>query len=276
MSVDGAAMPEGDTLFVTARVLHRALAGKRVAAFKASRDLGGDPTGATISAAEARGKHLLITFGDGRVLHTHLRMTGSWHLYRPGEAWRRPFSQARVAIETESWIAVCFAAPVVELLASSSALAAHPALARLGPDILAKDFDVADVLAGLRAAPGASIGGRLLVQQVVAGIGNIWRCETLWRVGVHPMTRVDALSDAALSGMIGLARKLMLRAVADPSASPAGSSVARPAFGVHDRSGLPCPRCGDRVGSCRIGDPIRHAYFCPTCQPMPSVTSTGS
>ena len=108
-------MPEGDTLFVTARVLNRALAGKRVAAFKTSRDLGADPTGATIVGAEARGKHLLITFDDGRVLHTHLRMTGSWHLYRPGEAWRRPFSQARVAIETESWIAVCFAAPIVEL-----------------------------------------------------------------------------------------------------------------------------------------------------------------
>jgi endonuclease-8 len=186
-------------------------------------------------------------------------MTGSWHLYRPGEPWRRRASDARVAIETDAWVAVCFAAPVVELLASSAAVAAHPSIGRLGPDILADDFDPSAVVAGLRAAPEASIGGRLLVQRVVAGLGNIWRCETLWRVGVHPMTRVGDLSETALSGMIGLARKLMRRAIADPSASPAGSSVGRPVFGVHDRSGLPCPRCGDRVGVVpnRGSDPAR-------------------
>ena len=135
-------MPEGDTILRAARTLHRVLAGRRVTAGRAPALPGGGEGLAdrTVSRVEARGKNLLVHFEDGAALRTHMRMTGSWHVYRPGERWRKPGSQARVVLETDAWVAVCFSAPVVELLAAGEA-ERHEPLASLGPDILGDDFD---------------------------------------------------------------------------------------------------------------------------------------
>src|SRR5689334_7625219 len=128
-------MPEGDTIWRAADTLHRALAGRRVtgATTMVARVRADTLIGKTISRVEARGKHLLIHFDDGRALHSHMRMSGSWHIYRPGERWYGPRSQARVTLETDAFVAVCFRAPIVELL-TPSALAEHPQLTALGPD----------------------------------------------------------------------------------------------------------------------------------------------
>src|SRR5215471_7892674 len=135
-------MPEGDTIWRAAKTLHRALAGETVvAAHSAVRDVPGEAlVGRSVVAVESLGKNLLIRLDDGRALHTHMRMTGSWHLYRPGERWQRPARQARVVLETSRFVAVCFAAPVVELLAEKEERR-HPSLSRLGPDVLSSRFD---------------------------------------------------------------------------------------------------------------------------------------
>src|SRR5204862_67111 len=135
--------------------------------------------GSDVAAVEARGKHLLIQFSAGAVLRTHLRMTGSWHLYRVGSRWQKPAHQARVVVEAGDGLAVCFSAPEVELL-SASELAAHGGLGRLGPDLLAPAFDEVEALARLRAAGEQQIADALLDQSIVAGIGNVYKSEVLF------------------------------------------------------------------------------------------------
>jgi endonuclease VIII len=250
-------MPEGDTLLRTAKALHHALAGKRVIACRPDGRLGkaADFTGRVVESVEARGKHLLVRFDDGRVLHTHLRMTGEWHLYREGDRWRAPARLARLVIETDPWHAVCFGAPTVEVLPPGG-VERHPQLASLGPDILAPEFDLDLAKANLRSRDDAALGVALLDQRLVAGVGNIWRCETLWRLKLDPFRPVGEFSDQDLETALRLARDLM-------KASVDGS---RPAFDVHDRSGLPCRRCGEIVRSKVFGDPPRRVYWCPGCQ----------
>jgi endonuclease-8 len=252
-------MPEGDTLFVTARVLHRALAGARVERVLRDERLGRrcDFAGRVVERVEARGKNLLVFFDDGRALRTHLRMSGEWHVYRPGEAWRHPAFRARIALETAEWTAVCFHAPVVEELRPGEA-DIHPPLATLGPDVLRDDFDAAAARENLQARGATPLGVALLDQRAVAGIGNIWRCETLHRLALDPFRPVGERDDATLDLMLATARDLMRASV-----EPYGR---RPTFAVHDRSGAPCPRCADRVRSRVVGDPPRHLYFCPGCQ----------
>ena len=108
-------MPEGDTIYRAAAALRTALVGRTVSKFEAQRLVGPAPRrGAAVERVESHGKHLEIVFDDGIILHTHMRMIGSWHLYHPGEKWRKRRHQARVIIETDEWVAVCFNAPVVE------------------------------------------------------------------------------------------------------------------------------------------------------------------
>ena len=179
-------MPEGDTLFRTAAGLRPYLVGRTVTAAKTG---GPGPVpqvqrvvGRDITAVESLGKNLLIRFDNGLVIRTHLRMNGSWHRYRPGERWRRPPSRARLVLEVPGAVAVCFDAPVVELL-EERAEALHAPLAGLGPDILAPDFDADEALRRLRDPGRAdrSIAEALLDQRALAGIGNIYKNE----IAVH-------------------------------------------------------------------------------------------
>ena len=264
-------MPEGDTIFRTAVTLGRWLVGREVTA--ARTDVVGLPAaklvGQRVEEVEPRGKHLLIRFSAGQVLHTHMRMTGSWHVYGAGEPWRKPAGQARLVLEAGDRTAVCFNAPVVELLAPKGE-AMHPALTRLGPDVLVDPLDLDEVVR--RAAtrpPGTSIGELLLDQQVVAGIGNIYRSEALFLARLHPRTPMAEVDEDRLRSVVTIAARLM-RANARP-----GEYAGREFGGgpdepwVYGRTGRPCRRCRGTVEAVRLGEQARVAYWCPRCQPAP-------
>ncbi len=268
-------MPEGDTIFRAATSLRRWLVGRQITGARstvakvAASALVGDRVG----SVEARAKHLLIHFDSGRVLHTHMRMTGSWHLYPAGERWRRPAWQARVVLEAGDRVAVCFNAPVVELLAAGMERA-HPSLLGLGPDVLVAPVDLDEVrrrAAGL--APRTEIGDLLLDQRVVSGIGNIYRCETLFLGRLHPRTAIASVDAAALDGLVTTASRLMT-ANARPSASIGREfGLGADERWVYGRQRRPCRRCGAPIASERIGSQARIAYWCPRCQSINTVTS---
>ncbi|MGH2474808.1 MAG: Fpg/Nei family DNA glycosylase [Candidatus Limnocylindrales bacterium] len=257
-------MPEGDTLFRTAAGLRPYLVGRDVVA---ARTQGPGPVpqvgriiGRRIDAVESQGKNLLIRFDGGLELRTHLRMNGSWHRYRPGERWRRPPARARLVLEVDGSVAVCFDAPVVELF-ETRAESVHPSLSRLGPDLLADDFDPAEAIRRLRdpARRDLSISAALLDQRALAGIGNIWRNETLFVERVSPSTVVGALDDETLSRLVATARRLLVASVA--------TAPGRRSYAVYRRAGRPCPRCGTVIRSRPADQAVpRTTYWCPTCQ----------
>jgi endonuclease-8 len=260
-------MPEGDTIWRAAKTLHRALAGRTVlAAHSPSPSVArGNLAGQSIRAVDALGKNLLIRFDDGRALYTHMRMTGSWHVYRPGEPWQRPERQARVVLETDRFVAVCFNAPVVELL-TPGALRRHPVLSRLGPDLLSEDFDAGEARRGLRRLAEVPIGEALLAQGALAGIGNVYKSETLFLCGEDPFRRVRELSDAALDRLVAKARLLMSANLSGkPRATRRGLGGQR--TWVYRRQGRPCLRCGTPIRMRRQGTDARSTYWCPSCQP---------
>lgn len=249
-------MPEGDTIFRTATALRSALEGKVVVTAQplSLKRL----TGTTVSAVEPVGKHLVIRFDNGLALHSHMRMRGVWQVYRPGERWRRPAWQMKVALETADSVAVCFSAPVVELVRDVVAKVGH-----LGPDILADDWSPSESIARARRMDGTPIGDVLLDQRVVAGIGNVYRCESLWSRKINPWKPVSALDDATLAELLQTAREAM-------RANLAGDMHRRfPGYGkgaVHGRGRRPCPRCGTPIRVRAMGEHARLVYWCPTCQ----------
>ena len=255
-------MPEGDTLFRTAVGLRPYLVGRTVTAARAN---GPGPipqlhriVGHEIRAVESLGKNLVIRFDDGLELRTHLRMSGTWHRYRPGERWRRPPARARLVIEVPGAVAVCFDAPVVELF-EQRAEAVHPSIGRLGPDLLAPELDVAEVLRRLRdPSRGQVAAGEALVdQRALAGIGNIWKSETLWAERVNPFARIVDLEDEVLGRLVATARRKLL-----------ASAAGRPEpLAVYRRTGRPCRRCRTPIASGQQGAELpRTTYWCPTCQ----------
>jgi endonuclease-8 len=258
-------MPEGDTLFRTAAGLRPYLVGRDVVAARAQ---GPGPVpqiqrviGKRVDAVEAQGKNLLIRFDGGLELRTHLRMHGSWHRYRPGERWRRPPGRARLVLEVDGAVAVCFDAPVVELF-ETRAEAVHPSLSRLGPDLLSPDFDAAEALRRLRAPErrAMTISAALLDQRAMAGLGNIWRNETLFAERVDPLATVGDLDDATLERLIMTGRRLLTQS--------AGLAPGRAPTNVYRRTGRPCQRCGTAIRSAALrGEVPRTTYWCPTCQP---------
>jgi endonuclease-8 len=267
-------MPEGDTLFRTAATLQRALAGATV-----SRFFSVYPAlervrlaGRTVESVRAAGKHLLIALSGGVVLRTHLRMNGSWHLYRPGERWRRAPHRARLVIETPAWVAVGFDVPVAELV-DERALPRHRPLALLGPDLLSPSFDRAEALRRLRAAGDLDVATALLDQRRLAGLGNVYKSEVLFLAGVHPATPVAALSDETLGRLVDLGARL-LRANVGPGAGSrqtTGDAAPGARLFVYGRSGRPCRRCGTPIVWSRLGEGARSTYHCPTCQPAPEL-----
>lgn len=255
-------MPEGDTLARTAAGLRPWLLGRPVLAARTGGP-GAAPrvdgiVGATITAVESVGKNLLIRLDNGLELRTHLRMLGSWHRYRPGERWRRPPSRARLVLEVEGSVAVCFDAPVVELF-EQRAEALHPSLSRLGPDLLAPHPDLDEAVRRLRdrARAGTAIGEALLDQRALAGIGNEVKSEVLWQAAVSPWARVGELDDAALHRLVELGRAILRE----------GAATGRRPRHVYRRATRPCPRCGDIVRATHQGSgPPRLTYWCPRCQ----------
>jgi len=263
-------VPEGDTLFKAAARLRPALEGHQLTRFEAPRLVGDAPRlGERIERVLARGKHLLIHFERGLVLRTHLRMTGSWHLYREGERWQKAPHLARAVVGADSgWIAVCFQAPVVETYHERGA--EPTALAALGPDLCLAESLADEVLddvlerAARLAPPDATLGEALLDQRIAAGIGNVYKSEACFAVGVDPGTPFgDVPADVRRRAWSMAARQLQANlGHAARVTHPAG-------LAVYGRRGQPCRRCGTPIEMARQGEQARSTYWCPRCQPRP-------
>jgi endonuclease VIII len=261
-------MPEGDTIHRTAAALRRALVGQPLVRVELPRRPRPHPAvGATVDRVEARGKHLLIATSDGLIVHTHQKMTGSWHLYRPEERWRKKAAAARVVLGTASVTAVCFAAPVAEVL-DEDALARHPIIRALGPDLTDPATDPTDAAErlGRLSALDRPIGVALLDQRIGSGVGNVVRSEVLFLVGVAPATPVGELDPPRRHEVMAVAARLLRdnlevdRRTTVPRA-PAGT------LWVYGREGEPCRRCGTAISRETLGTPARSVYRCRTCQP---------
>ena len=279
-------MPEGDTILRAAQTLHRVLAGHTVTRFDSvypalNRIAEDTPiVGRTIESVAARGKHLLMTFSGDLILRTHMRMNGSWHLYRTGARWLRPASDMRVLIATAHAVAVGFNVPVAEWL-SRRELERHPQIRQLGPDLLAGadgryqyEIDLPAICARMRARGREPIAEVLLNQRVLAGIGNVFKSEILFEAGVDPFCPVSSLSDADLERIARIARDQMAASVLDraKTLTPAiGRRTTRSLdpgarLWVYGRNGKPCRRCGTIIKSKKAGLDARLTYWCPQCQ----------
>lgn len=259
-------MPEGDTIYRTAAALRIALLGKPMVRFEAKRLDGIRPQlGQTIEEVRSRGKHLEIVWDDGLVLHTHMRMTGSWHVYRIGERWRKPPHRARVVIGVADWVAVCFSAPLVETYRDFDPRR-HPILGRLGPDLCEAQPDLEECVRRMTAYQPAeeTIAEVLLDQRVMCGVGNVYRCELLWACEVNPWARVGDLSIDECRELVRLAHE-MLRANLRHSKRTTTSFVEG-GLAVYGRQGKACARCGDLVRVTHHGEANRVLYWCAGCQ----------
>jgi endonuclease-8 len=196
-------------------------------------------------------------------------MHGSWHLYRCGEPWQRSHRLARVVLETNRLVAVCFGAPTVRLLASPGQLARDPHLSTLGPDILAAEFERDRALANLRALPQLELGDALLHQRAVAGIGNVYKSETLFVCRLNPFARVDAVDDAALIRVLDESRAAIVRHATSSLPRQTRRRLTGPRVWVYRRAGEPCLVCGATVAMRRQGASSRSTYYCPSCQSVP-------
>jgi len=266
-------VPEGDTIHRAANRLGQALAGKPLVRFEAARLAGSGPApGTLIERVEARGKFLLVHFGDGSVLETHMKMAGSWHLYRPGERWRRSPSAARAVLATDDWVAVCFAAPHV-VLRGATTVRRGTGLDRLGPDLTTADPDLDVVVDRARrfstnATPVVDV---LLDQRIFSGVGNVFKSEVLHACELHPDTPIGRLSDDLVRRLAEVANAQLVAGVAGGPRTTVPGGVA-----VYGRAGRPCRSCGTLIEWARRGPHARGTYWCPTCQPEPGRTTPDS
>jgi endonuclease VIII len=253
-------MPEGDTIWRTAAALRRRLDGQVVRSALPQSTLG-RLGGRRVVGVEPVGKHLFIRFDNGLALHSHMRMHGVWHVYAPGERWRRAEHLAGAVLRTDDTVAVCFRAPLIELVKDDFGTVQH-----LGPDVLAAEFDVAEALRRARRSRLETLGEVLLDQTVCAGIGNIHKCNALFQCGLDPWTPLGEVDDDTLRRLLLTARDRIRR-----------SAVARgfpPQLAVHGRGGRPCYRCGRPISVRAQGEQGRLTYWCRRCQgPGPPATS---
>jgi endonuclease VIII len=282
-------MPEGDTIFRSARALNKALAGATVIGFEtayaplASVHDNTPVTGRTIERVESRGKWLLMFFSGDLILVTHMLMRGSWHIYRTGERWKRSRRQMRVVIRTKDFEAVAFDVPVASLHTARS-LERSSAIPKLGPDLLSRQFSEDDAAVAIRAHRDEEVGNVLLDQQVMAGLGNVFKSEVCFACNVHPFRTVTSLSKMEIDDLVDTARKMMAANVAgtagDGVVTYTGArrttSNADPAarLWVYGRQGQPCRRCGTPILTRKQGSGARSTYWCPECQPF-DVSVTG-
>jgi endonuclease-8 len=274
-------MPEGDTIFRAARTLHRALAGRTVTRFESvfphltRVDHDTPITGRTVDRVESRGKHLLIWFSGGLVLRTHMRMHGSWHIYRPGERWQRPRFEMRIAIETAEMHAVAFTVPVAEFV-TSDGLERTQALQELGPDPLDNAFDAGEAVRRLQERSDIEIADALLDQRAIAGIGNVYKSEVLFAGRVDPFLRVADVGAARIERLVEIAVKFMRANVVDGTTAAivtysgmrrtTGRADPSARLWVYGRAGQPCRRCGTPIVRRKQGPHARSTYWCSRCQ----------
>jgi len=266
-------MPEGDTVWLAARRLHDALAGRLLTHtdFRTPSLATADLSGETIVEVVSRGKHLLMRTDAGRTLHTHFRMDGAWHLYRPGARWSGgPSWQVRAVLTNADWQAVGYRLPVVELLPTD---AEESVVGHLGPDLLGPDWDAMRAAARLRARPEREIGPALLDQRNLAGIGNLYKTETLYLSGVTPWTPVGDVPD--LDAVIKRAHRLLHANKEHWHQTTTGTVRRGDERWVFERPGRPCRRCGTTIAAAMQAEPdqptyARISYWCPRCQRGPA------
>ena len=274
-------MPEGDTIRRSAVTLHAALAGHQVTGFRtvlaqlARVDDDTPLAGRTVEGVASRGKHILMTFSGDLILRTHMRMHGSWHLYRPGERWRGPARDMRIVVATARFEAVAFRVPVAEFR-TAAALARDEAVQSLGPDLLDPAMDVAEALRRLRALGDTPLSEALLNQRALAGIGNVFKSEICFEARLAPATPVGALDDQTLGRVVEIARRQLRANAPDPRAAALSAwrggrrttGRANPAEGlwVYGRAGAPCRRCATPIAVTPQGADTRLTYYCPACQ----------
>jgi endonuclease VIII len=255
-------MAEGDTIHRTARALEEALGDKAIldvsipspqSPLRRQAERVDRLRGATLTSAEARGKHLLLHFDRALVLHSHLGMRGSWRI-----------SKGAAAPDRRAWVVLSApGAEAAELggshlaLRTEAELRRDPRLRLLGPDVLAPSFDAAAGVAALRGAEqGRQLGEVLLDQRVLAGIGNIYKCEGCWSARIDPWLSLADLEDGELRRVVIEIGALMRY----------GVETGRTPRSIYRRTGQPCPRCGKPIASRGQGDANRTTYWCASCQ----------
>jgi endonuclease VIII len=284
-------MPEGDTIFRTARTLHRALAAQIVNGFesvlpKLTRvDFDSGVTGRTVEKVEAQGKWLRMHFSGDLILLTHMLMSGSWHIYRPGEEWQRRPIDMCIVVKTEKIWAVAFNVPIAEFHTADT-LRRREGFRKLGQDVLGADFAPAQSITSLRANGHLEVGVALLLQSILAGIGNIFKSETCFACGVNPFRLVSGLSAKELHCLVTTARKFLLANVTEASGdkimtyaglrSTTGRASSDDRLWVYGRRGKPCRRCGTAIESCKQGAEARTTFWCPQCQPIAAAADSRS
>ncbi|WP_030251700.1 MULTISPECIES: Fpg/Nei family DNA glycosylase [unclassified Streptomyces] len=263
-------MPEGDTVWQTARRLHGALAGKVLTRsdLRVPRFATADLTGRTVLDVTPRGKHLLTRVEGGLTLHSHLRMDGAWKVYRNGQRWSGgPGHQIRAILGTADRTAVGYRLPVLELLRTADE---HRAVGHLGPDLLGPDWDPERALANVLRDPTRPLGEALLDQRNLAGIGNVYKSELCFLLGVSPWLPVGSLPAERATVLPELARRLLETNRDRPIRTTTGRR-GQDLF-VYGRAPRPCLRCHTSVRVADQGDGSRErpTYWCPTCQPGPA------
>ena len=265
-------MPEGDTVWLAGRRMAGALVGHRLirAELRHPRLSAANLVGSRVDDVASIGKHLLIRLDDERSLHTHFRMDGAWHLYRPGRAWHGPEHQVRAVLAVPEQVAVGFRLHDMALVPTGQE---HRLVGHLGPDLLGPDWGPereAEAVRRLTAQPDRELGLALLDQTVMAGVGNLYKTEVCFLLGVSLWSPVSAVDPAAA---VALSRRLLRRNAERPEQSTTGELRRGAAHWVFERAGQACRRCGDIVSSAgqsaSRGTFERIAYWCPTCQPGP-------
>jgi endonuclease VIII len=257
-------MPEGDTIHHAAARIRPVLAGRVPDEIVTPHPRHGHDRwrqrldGRAVSAVTARGKHLLIGFEGDLVLHSHLRMTGSWSVRPTGARWARAPRRAWLVVRADGHDVVQFDGPVLELMTAARARS-DPRLATLGPDIVADEFDERAALARLREDdPTRGIGDALMNQRTVAGIGNVWKSEACFGAGVDPWRPAGSVTDDEVLAILRDARPRMRRCAVEGHTAREDT--------VYGHAGRPCPRCGAPIRRAGQGDGNRSTYWCAGCQ----------
>jgi endonuclease-8 len=279
-------MPEGDTIFRAARALNKALSGRVVTQFETTlaplAGLNDDKplAGRTVERVEARGKWCLIFFSGDLILLTHMRMSGSWHIYKTRERWQAPRSAMRVVITCGDVQAVAFNVPVAEFHTARS-LERSPDVPKLGVDVLSRDYSIDTAVRALQehrqSHPASEIGDVLLNQRVLAGIGNVYKSEIAFATGVNPFRAMQTISNRELERIAEIAQRYMQANIAEGTGEGivtyTGNRRTTRAMDrgarlwVYGRQGQECRRCGAIIEKRRQGTGARSTYWCPSCQP---------
>jgi endonuclease VIII len=277
-------MPEGDTIFRTARALSRAMLQKPITRFEttnAQLTAANDQApfaGQTITHIEARGKWLFMHFSGGNILATHMLMSGSWHIYKPGDPWQDKAANARILIAAADSIAVGFRIPIARIYTEQT-LVRERKIPRSGQDVLSAGFDAKAARHRLMSRPDDELGNALLRQDVLAGVGNVFKSEICFLLGLNPFRKVASVSQAQAEEIVATAQRLLAANVLEDSSDQLvtysgkhrrTTNNANPgaSLWVYGRKNEPCRRCGTPIERGLEAPNARSTYWCPACQPL--------